>query len=53
MPYQNVVYEKSAGLDMPHSETDLRAKEGKENQEADHKQEEDFEKSVRQIYYYQ
>lgn len=37
MPYQNAVYERSAGLDMPHSETDLRAKEGKENQEADHK----------------
>ena len=28
MPYTDPVYEKSAGIDMPHSETDMMSKGG-------------------------
>ena len=56
MPYVDGRYERVEALPLPHSETDLLQKGGdvdslggKASSEAD----EEFEKSVRQIYYYQ
>ena len=53
MPYTDPVYEKSAGIDMPHSETDMMSKGGDVDTKAlgtgnsDATKEEEFEKSVR------
>ena len=62
MPYTNVVYEKTGALPIPHSETDMLSKGGDVDTKgvkvkgaiaSTGKAEEEFEKSVRQIYYYQ
>ena len=56
MPYASPVYSKTDALPLPHSETDLLSKGGDVDTKelgTEHKAEEEFEKSVRQIYYYQ
>ena len=56
MPYSSAQYAKTDALPLPHSETDLLSKGGDVDTKelgTEHKAEEEFEKSVRQIYYYQ